>query len=101
MTLRFTRRRPLEFAFLASSLVIACRRTERAAPAPPPPVFRSESESYVALQRDFATYQRWERVAEGSGRIPGHPEGTWVLYRNRPPPPGARSYPRGTILVKE
>ena len=55
----------------------------------------------IALADDFAPYASWPSVALGSDPLPGHPNGPRTGFLNQAAPPGAKSYPVGTIIVKQ
>lgn len=60
------------------------------------------SEPFVALERDFQDFTSWTKVDLSHRPAVGatHAEGEAHEYINQMPPPGARTFPVGTILVK-
>ncbi len=58
--------------------------------------------SFIALDPDFAGFQSWYQLVLPPNPLSElvDPVGPHVGYLNRRPPPGATSYPVGTILVK-
>jgi len=62
----------------------------------------AEGASYLAFARDFEGYRSWERHWVEGAMIPtGATPGPTYIYLNHRPPAGTRSWPVGTILVKE
>lgn len=61
------------------------------------------TEPYIAFERDFQGFRRWERFDLGRSPAMGdvHLEGHRVDYLNRRPPAGAEEFTFGTIIVKE
>src|SRR6266545_7567069 len=57
-------------------------------------------DTFIALQRDFASFQTWKHFTVGDAPLAGHPPGPRVAYLNHKPPAGSREYPVGTIIVK-
>jgi hypothetical protein len=56
---------------------------------------------YVAIERDFEGFEGWTAFDRGSQPVgPTHPDGSSFVYVNRMPPPGARSFATGTIIVR-
>jgi len=56
---------------------------------------------FIALQRDFEGFPRWEHESLGfSETTPGHPGGARTVYVNERPPTDADEIPVGTIIVK-
>lgn len=61
------------------------------------------SDIFVAFGREFENFRKWEKFP-----LPEDPEGAVVHlagkrteYLNKRPPPGATTFPTGTIIVKE
>lgn len=67
-------------------------------PAPEPTTF-------IALERDFADYARWEsttfEVTALEGTEEGHGASVRRVFLSARPPAGAERWPVGTMLVKE
>jgi hypothetical protein len=56
---------------------------------------------FVAIEQDFADFDRWNSFDRGPDPVPpAHPDGRSIVYVNQLPPPGAREFPSGTILVR-
>ncbi len=55
--------------------------------------------SFVAMQSDFAAFERWETVLVTEADT-GHVSGDRVVYINNPPSDEASVFPVGTIFVK-
>lgn len=63
-------------------------------PTPTPEVF-------VADERSFVDFDRWERFDRGPrGFLPSHPDGETYVYLSQRPPEGATAFPVGTIVVR-
>jgi hypothetical protein len=73
--------------------LVAC---SQAAPAP-------SDGPFVASASDFAGFRSWWSVAITVDVAPGdsHLNGPRHVFLNRHPPPGSKTFPVGTILVKE
>jgi hypothetical protein len=60
-------------------------------------------EPFIAFERDLAGFREWEVVdlprSNGEGMV--HVAGRRREYLNRRPPAGAKTFPVGTMLVKE
>jgi hypothetical protein len=54
--------------------------------------------TFVAVLADVANYRSWHTIVIPSGETG---EGDRTVYVNRLPPAGSRSFPVGTILIKE
>ena len=57
-------------------------------------------QGYVALSRDFADYQSWQRYDLGYSEAKGHPAGNRVVYLSVPGPLVNGRFPIGTRMVK-
>jgi hypothetical protein len=59
-------------------------------------------EPFIALERDFQAFERWQKVDLSRRPSIGvtHAAGDAHEYISQMPPPGARTFPVGTILVK-
>jgi len=55
----------------------------------------------IALDSDFAGYASWKSVYLGDNALAGHPAGPRTGFLNLSAPPGATTYPVGTIIVKQ
>jgi hypothetical protein len=76
---------------------------ERGGPLRPLPA-RLPGASFIALERDFQDFRRWERIAvpeRAPAQSVSHTAGRRSEYVNGRPPAGSRTFPVGTILVKE
>lgn len=61
-----------------------------------------EGPSFLAFARDFDGYRTWERHLVDGAMVPtGASPGPTYVYLNHRPPAGTRSWPIGTIFVKE
>lgn len=60
-----------------------------------------EPAEFIALQRDFEGFARWEHESLGIAETtPGHPGGQRTVYVNERPPADADEVPVGTVIVK-
>lgn len=60
-----------------------------------------DSETFIALQSDFAGYESWNQFDGGNQPIDNITlTGQRTLYVNKLPPAGATTFPIGTIIVK-
>lgn len=58
--------------------------------------------AFIALDRDFAGYERWEVVTlDGGAEDAGHAAGQRRVFLNARPAADAGEWPVGTVLVKE
>ena len=64
---------------------------------------RAPSQTFIALDRDFAGYQAWLTLSLPHQDLADitEPMGPRVGFLNRRPPAGATRYPVGTIIMKE
>ncbi len=61
-----------------------------------------DGDTFLAFARDFDGYRSWERHPVEGAMIPtGATPGPTYVYLNHRPPAGTRTWPVGTILVKE
>lgn len=64
---------------------------------PPRPV----GGDFIAVERDFAGFDRWTRFDRGPDAVPPiHPEGESIVYVSALPARGATAFPTGTIIVR-
>jgi hypothetical protein len=58
---------------------------------------------FIAVQGDFACYRAWTAFDGGMGAADGLgvPNEPRTIYINQLPPPGSRTFPIGTIIVKD
>ncbi|MGZ3456998.1 MAG: hypothetical protein ACXU86_00675, partial [Archangium sp.] len=67
----------------------------------PTPDPTEEDKIFIALERDFQAFPRWERFhLEGDGSSTPHFGGVRDIYLNSRPAKGAKQFPVGTIIVK-
>jgi hypothetical protein len=61
------------------------------------------TEPFIAVQGDFACYRTWNAFDGGTGASDGlNLAGEQrTIYINQLPPPGSRTFPAGTIIVKD
>lgn len=65
-------------------LLLACGRTD----------------TFIAMQADFAEFPSWERIEVAAGEDLGHGTASKGVYLNERPPARATSWPVGTLIVK-
>lgn len=79
---------------LALSLALGSGGCDAAADEP-------EAGEFIALQRDFEGFPRWEHESLGfAATTPGHPGGQRTVYVNERPPAHDEEIPLGTIIIK-
>jgi hypothetical protein len=81
-------------ALLVSLFFAACGP----APVTPGPLPQTP---FIALGSDFEGFAQWEKIDLGEHEVTGlHVAGHRVVYRNRTPAHGSKTFSKGTILVK-
>ena len=74
---------------IGAALLLACD--------PPPPA----AGEFIAIESDFAGFDRWTAFDRGPQPVgPMHPDGSSDVFIDALPPPGATSFPIGTIIVR-